>query len=119
MSKQCKCGNQEFRATQRIRCDVIVDEEGNFLRNDSEDGVRLCASQADSPYGPFTCTKCESEYDDLDELEELEEDWQAKFAEKAADLQIALGILRDLRDGEMDDSNWPEVDNLLDRNGME
>lgn len=55
---KCNCGNDKFFAHQIARHDIIVDEHNNFQEN-----VDIYDSEA--PYGPYTCTKCDKEYDEL------------------------------------------------------
>lgn len=52
------CGSEEFTAHQKTRHDIIVDGRNNF----KEDcGIY----DAETPYGPYTCTVCGKEYEDL------------------------------------------------------
>lgn len=60
----CECGNKKFIAHQIIRSSIIVDENGEFL-DDSGDGLEESIYDTDSPFGPFTCTKCNKEYEEL------------------------------------------------------
>ena len=60
-SRKCHCGNNRFVAHQVTRHDVLVNADGDYLE---DRGVY----DAESPYGPFTCTQCSTEYDDLSEL---------------------------------------------------
>lgn len=55
-----KCGSHEFHANQRVSMGVIVDGEGNWIRN-VEGGIY----DADDPFGPFTCKGCKKSYDNL------------------------------------------------------
>lgn len=54
----CACGSTEFYASQRCYHTVIVDEKNNFIDDHSTD-------EADEPYGPYTCIKCEKVYEDI------------------------------------------------------
>jgi hypothetical protein len=54
----CECGNNEFSASQRCYHDVVVDGENNWVR---DEGV----SESETPYGPYTCTKCGKIHDEL------------------------------------------------------
>lgn len=45
--------------------------------------------------------------------------WQERFAQKDAELQEALGFLQDFRNNTNDDSQWPEIDELLTNNDFE
>ena len=54
----CTCGSKEFVARQIQRCDVIIDEDNNWIRN------RECYD-SDISFGPFTCNKCGQEYKEL------------------------------------------------------
>lgn len=58
------CGNNHFMAHQVVRMDVMVDGDNNF-----EDAGEIYDSE--KPYGPYTCTKCNREYDDLAELKRI------------------------------------------------
>ena len=63
---KCKnCGNDRFIGHQIIRAEVIVDENGKFYDN-LECGLEAAIYDSERPYGPFTCTKCGSEYDELE-----------------------------------------------------
>ena len=59
-----KCGNNRFYAHQLVRLDVVVDENGAFDRN-LYDNAEAAIYDAEKPYGPFTCTVCNREYDEL------------------------------------------------------
>lgn len=60
---RCKCGNNRFYAHQRVYLEVIVDENGEFHSN-LED-IAAAIYDSDRPYGQYTCTKCNAEYDTL------------------------------------------------------
>lgn len=60
---RCKCGNDKFYAHQRVYLEVIVDESGEFHSN-LED-IAAAIYDSDRPYGQYTCTKCNAEYDSL------------------------------------------------------
>ena len=57
---KCECGSERFSAHQQCYHDVIVDENGNF---EKDDGIY----QSNNPYGPFTCIECDREYEELTE----------------------------------------------------
>lgn len=57
---KCECGNDKFVAHQQCYHDIIVDGNGNF---ESDKGIY----ESNSPYGPFTCTECDKEYEELKE----------------------------------------------------
>lgn len=59
----CECGGNRFAATQICRHDVVVDDHNNFIETigDSDSSI----SDAEHPYGPYTCLKCETPYDEL------------------------------------------------------
>ena len=61
--KKCRCGNDQFIAHQIARHDIIVNANGNYQKD-------LGVYDAEDPYGPFTCTKCGSEYNELHDLGE-------------------------------------------------
>lgn len=64
---KCKvCGNDRFYGHQVLRADVICDENGNYLE-DLMDGLGPSIYDAETHYGPFTCTECGTEYDELEE----------------------------------------------------
>ena len=62
---KCQCGNDKFYGHQIIKADVIVDRCGYFHEN-LPGGLEASVYDADQPYGPFVCTKCEKEYVDLE-----------------------------------------------------
>lgn len=64
---RCRCGNSKFYAHQLVRLDVIVDANGSFERN-LED-IAAAIYDSGKPYGPYTCTKCDAEYDSLNDGE--------------------------------------------------
>lgn len=55
-----KCGGNRFIAHQLVRMDVIVDGN-NYFQESVEGGIY----DAETPYGPYTCTKCGYETDEL------------------------------------------------------
>lgn len=61
---KCQCGCAEFIARQVIRADIVVDDSGAFLRN-VEGGLEAGVYDSSTPYGPFTCVKCGTEYEEL------------------------------------------------------
>lgn len=61
---RCKCGNNRFYAHQLVRLDVVVDENGAFDSN-LYDNAEAAIYDTEKPYGPFTCTVCNREYDEL------------------------------------------------------
>lgn len=65
--KACVCGNQEFFATQRVYETCKVTEENDWIET-------LSTDEADKPYGPYVCTKCNREYDELSDLPETDEE---------------------------------------------
>ena len=66
MAKCPKCGNTEFFAHQVLHVDIVVDEGGYFVRNCSDDETTdFAVYHAGAPFGPFTCTKCNAEFEEL------------------------------------------------------
>lgn len=61
---KCQCGNTRFIGHQLIRADVITDEHGEFAENLPQ-GLDASIYDAEAPYGPFTCTVCDREYEEL------------------------------------------------------
>lgn len=59
-----ECGNKEFNAHQKCRLDIVVDDQGDFLRNPNNDIV-AAIYDSETPYGPFECTECRKEFDTL------------------------------------------------------
>jgi hypothetical protein len=59
-----ECGNSEFHATQEYRVNIIVNQNGEFLRNRFNDMERSL-EDADVPKGPFSCTKCSKQYSEI------------------------------------------------------
>ena len=64
-----ECGNKEFNAHQKCRMDVVVDDQGDFIRNQNDDAA-AAIYDSETPYGPFTCTECGNEFDPLPKVEE-------------------------------------------------
>lgn len=56
---KCECGNDRFAAHQIQRYDIIVDENNHWEEN-------VECYDTETPFGPFTCTKCGKEYDKLE-----------------------------------------------------
>lgn len=54
----CEC--EEFRGNQKVVMDVIVDSNGDWIRNE-KDGI----TDSDDPFGPFTCVNCGALYHEL------------------------------------------------------
>lgn len=71
--KACKCGSHEFYARQVCRLDIIVDESNCFLKDIGPEG-HTAIYDAETPYGPYTCTECGAEYESLDELYDIVEE---------------------------------------------
>ena len=61
---RCICGNNRFYAHQLVRLDVVVDENCAFDSN-LYDNAEAAIYDAEKPYGPFTCTVCNREYDEF------------------------------------------------------
>ncbi len=67
MKKVCpKCGGEKFAARQTTYHDVIVDSDNMFLKDDGTYG-------SETPYGPYTCVGCDTEFNELTELKEVKE----------------------------------------------
>jgi hypothetical protein len=62
---KCKCGNNKFIAHQVVRASVIVDETGTWIDNAS-DTLEGAIYDSGHPYGPFSCTECNKEYEELE-----------------------------------------------------
>lgn len=58
---RCSCGNNRFSAHQQCYHDIIVDGNNFFEQN-------VGCDEAETPYGPYQCTRCDKEYEDLDDL---------------------------------------------------
>lgn len=56
----CNCNH--FYAHQVIRASVIVDENNDFVDN-MPDGIEAHIYDSETPYGPYTCVRCGTEYD--------------------------------------------------------
>ena len=55
----CECGNDKFNAHQQCYHDVVVDGDNHFQE---DKGIY----ESETPYGPYTCTKCDKEYPELE-----------------------------------------------------
>jgi len=53
-----KCGSKYFTGRQVTKNDVLVNGKGEFLQ-------QFATTDSDSPYGPFTCRECGTEYENL------------------------------------------------------
>ena len=67
--RRCECGNTRFHAHQRVYMDILVDANNNFTDNETKDATSSIYD-AETPYGPYTCTKCGRSYESLEELNE-------------------------------------------------
>jgi len=72
MKLQCECGSTEFVGHMVYHCDVVVDADREFVRDDGT-AVTTTAGQnihlpsiyeAGDPFGPYTCVKCGAECGD-------------------------------------------------------
>ena len=61
---KCKCGNREFIAHQVVRMDAIVNGHNDWQRSPNYD-TDAAIYDSETPYGPYTCTKCGAEYGEL------------------------------------------------------
>jgi len=65
MLKCPKCGSTEsFAAHQIVRMDIVVDGNNEFvmpLCGENKESASIYDSE--TPYGPYTCTKCNQEFD--------------------------------------------------------
>lgn len=90
--KICKCGNDEFNATQICKIDVVVDSENFFLRS-SKDTMEESCYDSDRPCGDYTCTKCGEMYENLNKLPVTKYIKLLTIKEKKAlDLQTILDL---------------------------
>lgn len=62
-----KCHGTKFYAHQMCRLDIIVDGNNIFYSGTSSD-TASDIYDAETPYGPYTCVTCHTEYDTLEEL---------------------------------------------------
>lgn len=61
----CKvCGGKEFSANQVCYHEIIVDADGEFVKNDERTFLNGIYD-AEKPYGPFTCVACGKIYEEL------------------------------------------------------
>jgi hypothetical protein len=61
------CGREEFYANQTLTGTilVLVDKNGNFIGNPTEDGnIDQTDLNFSDPEGPFICTNCDTEIDE-------------------------------------------------------
>lgn len=68
-----KCGCVRFIGHQRVYMDVVCDSQGGYVEPISEN-CEKDIEEADKPYGPFTCEKCGTEYDELPITVEMSEE---------------------------------------------
>ncbi len=57
-SFKCECGNTHFRAHQVCHHDIVVDEDNHFV-------VDKGVYDSKTPFGPYTCTECDREYEEI------------------------------------------------------
>ena len=62
-----KCESDTFYAVQVISgtLTVVVNENGEFLRNGADGGFDESCLEFDSPEGPYECTECHTVLDEL------------------------------------------------------
>jgi len=76
----CICGGNSFVARQVCRHDIVVNDSNRFIVVLGQD-----IYDAEDPYGPYTCLKCEMVYDDLPHYKLLtDKDLCKKLAEACA-----------------------------------
>jgi len=61
----CICGGNSFVARQICRHDIVVDDSNMFIEACGAAAEGQDIYDAEDPYGPYTCLKCEMVYDDL------------------------------------------------------
>jgi hypothetical protein len=81
--RKCRCGNDRFAARQLARHDIIVNALGGYIEDKG-------AYDAEQPYGPFTCTVCDTVYEELEELERINE---KPVPESNTDIQKIFDII--------------------------
>ncbi len=64
---KCKCGSRYFTAHQVCHHDIIVDDDGKYKED-------LLIYYHEKSFGPFTCIKCGSIYEELEEEKSQEND---------------------------------------------
>lgn len=64
------CGNETFYGHQTVHVDIICDGDGEFIEN-ANGSMGASTYEADSSFGPFTCTCCGAVYDELRDGEAL------------------------------------------------
>lgn len=70
---KCKiCGNEEFNCHQILHMDIVCDGNGTVLRPLKEPFMASCY-ESESPFGPFTCSKCGANYEELTDGAEVED----------------------------------------------
>lgn len=57
-----KCGGTRFFGHQVCRIDILVNEDNEFAGNLSG-GAEANIYDSETPYGPYTCIKCNYEFD--------------------------------------------------------
>lgn len=72
LTKCPKCGCKKFIGHQVVRMNIVVDPNGNFLKELPGKGNQIYDSE--TPYGPFTCMKCDFVCDELPITEDVPEE---------------------------------------------
>ena len=73
----CLCGNTEFYAHQRVYMHVVIDEHNVFVSTRDGSGEPCGIYHADTPYGPYRCTKCGKEYEEIINSEKYDTHYSA------------------------------------------
>jgi DNA-directed RNA polymerase subunit RPC12/RpoP len=97
--KTCpQCGSQFFEATQRVYYRVVVDGNNDWERN-------LGSDDAETPYGPYVCVDCGTEYDEIPTKQD--------YVKHVKDVRNALLKEADKESGILSDEGVKRTDVLL------
>jgi len=78
------CGGKEFIGQQKISHSVIVDAEGNWVKDNS-------VYDSEDPFGPFECSNCGELFDELPIVRKMtEEEILADFVLQAKSMGAGL-----------------------------
>ena len=108
ITRRCVCGNNRFTAHQVCYHDIIVGSDNDFDRD-------IGIGEAENPYGPYRCTKCDAEYEYLEDFDKQNED----------NIISAYKIEKKLPDGSIliaqqkNDSNYPGIQIYLKGSGSD
>ena len=69
----CECGCDNFEATQAYYLRVIVDANGHYIKNASEDNS-IVFEDCENPSFPIQCVECDTYHFDGSKMKEMNDE---------------------------------------------